>query len=157
MPFFASLGFSIAILLTIMVELLRKFTNPLQGQTMCSRTEDTPVPTMESMHAITVTLGQPACKIVSMHSSIADQSTSKHIHAEDGSLALDLPVQSLPSEKLALAAPLTEAGSANKLEDTTSKYLAAYASLFLAERELQDGASKQVCCSKTCFHYDSSS
>lgn len=53
-------------------------------------------------------------------------------------------VESLPSEKLALAAPLTEAGSANKLEDTTSKYLAAYASLFLAERKLQDGASKQI-------------
>lgn len=90
-----------------------------------------------------------------MHSSIADHSTSGHIDAEDGSLTLDLPVQSLPSEKLALAAPLTEAGSANKFEDTTSKYLAAYASLFLAERQLQEGANLQVCCSKTYSHYDS--
>ena len=90
-----------------------------------------------------------------MHSSIADHSTSGHTDAEDGSLTLDLPVQSLPSEKLALAAPRPETMSANKFEDTTSKYRAAYASLFLAERKLQESASLQVCCSKTYFHYDS--
>jgi len=90
-----------------------------------------------------------------MHSSTADHSTSRHTDAEDDSLTLDLPVQSLPFEKLALAAHLTEAGSANKLEDT-SKYRAAYASLFLAERKLAEGLILEVCFSKTYFHYDSS-
>ncbi len=74
-----------------------------------------------------------------MHSSTADHSTSRHTEAEDDGLTLDLPVQSLPSEKLALAASRPDAMSANKFEDTTSKYRAAYASLFSAaarERKL---------------------
>ncbi|KAL0023803.1 hypothetical protein WJX77_006608 [Trebouxia sp. C0004] len=53
-------------------------------------------------------------------------------------------VQSLPSEKLALAAPRLEAMSAKNNEDTTSKYLAAYACLFLAQRQLQEGSSLQA-------------
>ncbi len=73
--------------------------------------------TMESMHAITVNVGQPACRIISMRSSIADHSTSRHIDSADGSLTLDLPMQSLPSENLALAAPRLEAMSADKNEE----------------------------------------
>ncbi len=91
-----------------------------------------------------------------MHSSTADHSTSRHTDAEDDTLTLDLPVQSLPSEKLALAARLTEARSANKLEYTTSKHRAAYAFLFLAEQKLAEGLISEVCFSKTYFHYGSS-
>ncbi len=52
-----------------------------------------------------------------MRSSIADHSTSRHIDSADGSLTLDLPMQSLPSENLALAAPRLEAMSADKNEE----------------------------------------
>ncbi len=88
--------------------------------------------------------------IISTLFSIAIHGTSRYIITEDGSLTLDLPMQSLALDDLALAAPGLTAMSADKSEDTTSKYRAAYAALFLARRQLHEGSSLKV----TYCHYD---
>ncbi len=80
--------------------------------------------------------------IISMLFSIAVHGTSNSGITEDGNLPM--PMQSLALDDLALEAPGLTAMSADKSEDTTSKYCAAYAALFLAKRQRHEGSSLQV-------------